>query len=207
MLIDKLYLGSKSPRRRQLAANIFNDVEALDVDFDEPSPGEHSVAHEYVTRCVNIKMNHAREELAKLSGKPPRYGLLVADTTVALGETLLGKPEHAQDARKMLKTLSGRKHVVYTAYFLGFFEGDNLVRSTFQVETTGIRFRKLSSKEIAHYVRSGEASDKAGSYGFQGTGLGFVSEVEGSYFNVMGLPMMSLADQAVKLGFARDRRA
>ncbi len=110
--------------------------------------------------------------------------VLAADTIVVLGSKILGKAKNATEAKKILKSLSGKKHFVITAVCMG--SKSNL--KTFEV-STAIRFRKISDEEIKDYLRSGEWKDKAGAYGIQGKAKAFVEEIRGSLTNVIGLPL------------------
>jgi septum formation protein len=151
------------------------EFEVRNVEVDESvMPGESP--HSYVLRVAEMK--------ALAVDLHPREVILAADTTVALGEEILGKPADEEDARSMLEKLSNRRHEVFTGVCLRS-EG-NL---TTQVACTGVWFDPLTKEEIDGYVRSGEPNDKAGAYAIQGLASKFISRIDGSYSNVVGLPV------------------
>ena len=121
--------------------------------------------------------------------------VVAADTIVVLGDSILGKPADAADAVRMLRELSGRAHEVKTATAV-FYQDKTLLR----VVTTKVKFRKLSEKETDWYVKTGEPLDKAGAYGIQGKGAVLVEKIEGSYDNVVGLPLAEVYEMFLKLG-------
>ena len=121
--------------------------------------------------------------------------VVAADTIVVLGDSILGKPADAADAVRMLRELSGRAHEVKTATAV-FYQDKTLLR----VVTTKVKFRKLSEKETDWYVKTGEPLDKAGAYGIQGKGAVLVEKIEGSYDNVVGLPLAAVYEMFLKLG-------
>ena len=121
--------------------------------------------------------------------------VIAADTIVVLEDKILGKPADAADAKRMLRELSGRSHQVKTATAV-FYQGKTLL----QVVTTDVHFRALTEKEIGWYVATGEPMDKAGAYGIQGKGAVLVEKIEGSYDNVVGLPLTAVYEMLKKLG-------
>lgn len=146
---------------------------------------------------------------ASLHARAEETLVIAADTVVALGSEVLGKPTDADDARRMLTALSGRTHEVFTGIALRL-----LPRGTawLDAERTPVTFRPLADEEIAAYVASGEVADKAGSYGVQGTGGSFIAAVEGDLSNVIGLPLERLGRAIAELTgldplAGRDRRA
>jgi septum formation protein len=171
----KLVLASRSPRRAELlaAAGIEFIVRAADVD-ETPLDGENP--REYVVRIA----------VEKAYAVPANDGeiILAADTTVVFGNEIMGKPKDAADAARMLRALAGNRHEVITAICLR--RGDCVVRD---IATTSVWFAPLGDSEIAHYVASGEPMDKAGAYGIQGLASKFIDRIEGSYTNVVGLPV------------------
>lgn len=168
-------LGSQSPRRAELlrAAQIDFAVRAADID-ESPLPGESP--RNYVLRIA--------EEKARAVTIAADEVVLAADTTVVLGDEIMAKPRDQSDATRMLRALSGRKHEVITAICLRHRE--EIVRD---IASTSVWFAQLSDAEIAEYVASGEPMDKAGAYGIQGLASRFIDRVEGSYSNVVGLPV------------------
>jgi septum formation protein len=171
--VHRIWLASGSPRRRQLLEWVGYAVDVHPSGAEEVrAPGEHAVA--YAERLAE----------AKAAGVPADRVGLAADTVVHLGDAIFEKPVDRDDAVAILRALSGRWHEVTTAVCA--VHGD--VRKVLHV-TTDVRFRELSDAEIAAYVATGEADDKAGAYGIQGRAGSFVAEVRGSWTNVMGLPI------------------
>jgi septum formation protein len=160
-------------------------VAAADIDETPFSPED---ADAYVLRL-------ARTKAQTVAARFPGTWVLAADTTVALGSELLGKPSGPDEAREMLTRLSGRTHAVYTGVALaGRAEVSRVVR-------TGVVFRTLSPAEIDWYVSTGEPLDKAGAYGMQGKGSFLVSGIEGSPTNVIGLPLGETLELLTRAGF------
>jgi septum formation protein len=170
-----LVLASRSPRRSELlrAAGIEFIVRATDVD---ESVQEEESPLEYVRRLAEKK---ARAVLIR-----PGEVILAADTTVALGSEILGKPADDEDARRMLEKLSGVRHEVHTGVCMRSPD-----RVTTGIATTGVWFNPMSAAEIDAYIRSGEPVDKAGAYAIQGLASKFIPRIHGSYSNVVGLPV------------------
>jgi septum formation protein len=176
----ELILASASPRRQELLKQLgFHfRVHAARV-AEDVLPAEAPRA--YVERL-------ARDKVAAVSKLFPSFVVLGADTTVAVGSEILGKPRHAREARSMLEQLSGQVHEVWTAVAVGG-------RSTRLASTkTIVEFRELSPEEIDWYVSTGEPLDKAGGYAIQGKGGAFISRLFGSYSNVVGLPLVETID-------------
>lgn len=171
-----LVLASASPRRRELLAAAGIDVEVLPVDLDEtPLDGEAPDAH--VKRL-------AREKAQAALAQRPAAVVLGADTIVLAGGAILGKPKDAEDAARMLRALSGRAHEVLTGVALTSRRGVSV-----DLARTRVWFGQLTEDEIADYVASGEPRDKAGAYAIQGLASKFVVRIDGSYSNVVGLPV------------------
>ncbi len=190
-MID-LYLASGSPRRRELLAQIHVTFEKISAPVDE-TPRADELAHDYVLRLARDKAEAGWQQMHKL-GLPVRP-VLGADTTVALADHLLGKPDDDAQTTAMLKMLSGTTHEVLTAVALRTDAGCETVLSTSRV-----RFAPLTDAQIAAYVASGEPHDKAGSYGIQGLGGLFVEHLDGSFTGVMGLPLHETALLLAKAG-------
>jgi septum formation protein len=168
-------LASSSPRRSELLRAQGVRFAAAPQDVDERWRGERPAA--FARRL-------ALEKAEAAAVRRPRSWCLGADTVVALGERVLGKPGSRAEARRMLRFLSGRTHRVLTAVALvgpGFRAA--------RVVTTRVRMRSLSAAEIARYVASGEPDDRAGAYAAQGLGATLVAAVHGDWFNVVGLPL------------------
>jgi septum formation protein len=170
----RLVLASASPRRQEIlrTAGIPCVVRPADVD-ETPIVGE--IPEAFVQRLAEAKARAVRQDDEQVLG---------ADTVVVVDEAILGKPADANDAQRMLRSLSGRSHRVLTGICL--INGDQVQRV---VEETTVYFRELDQQEIADYVATGEPMDKAGAYGIQGAASKFIHRVEGCYFNVVGLPI------------------
>lgn len=178
----RLVLASASPRRAELlmAAGFAFDVDPVHVD-ESRHAGETPAR--YVERVARLKA-------AAGAARHPARVVIGADTEVVLGNNdVLGKPRDEDDAREMLRRLSGRSHEVLTAVALAS-AGEIRTR----VERTTVWVRSLSETEIAWYAASGEPMDKAGGYAIQGLAARFIPRIDGSYSNVVGLPVAALAD-------------
>ncbi|WP_066266157.1 Maf family protein [Hydrogenophaga palleronii] len=190
-MTDFIYLASQSPRRKQLLEqwgvrcetllpDASEDAEALEVVH----PGEAPAA--YVQRVTGLKLQASLERRQR-RGLPPAP-VLCADTTVALGRRILGKPADAAEARRMLAELSGQRHRVLTAVAVGRPAARGAPRQWAALSTSWVTFAALSAAQIRRYVESGEPMGKAGAYGIQGRAGLWVSHISGSYSGIMGLP-------------------
>ncbi len=178
-----LYLASGSPRRRELLTQIGVPFLTQIAPIDESAlPGESPLA--YVERLARAKGHAGLAALVDADGAV----VLGADTAVVLDGRILGKPRDRADALATLQALSGRSHQVLTAVALVSRE-----RQASQVVTSQVTFRPLTQAEIEAYWASGEPQDKAGSYGIQGLAAVFVSQLQGSYSAVVGLPLCETA--------------
>ncbi|UWQ20376.1 nucleoside triphosphate pyrophosphatase [Jannaschia sp. W003] len=176
-----LVLGSGSPRRLELLAQLGLEPDAVrppDVD-ETPRRGELPRAY-----CVRV----AAEKLAAVAAEADDV-VLCADTTVALGRRILGKPEGEAEARDFLGKLSGRRHRVYTA--VGVRRGD---RTWHRVVESAVKLKRLSDAEIDGYLRTGDWQGKAGAYAIQGPAGAFVAWMQGSFSGVVGLPLHETAN-------------
>jgi septum formation protein len=186
-----VYLASQSPRRRQLLEQIGVRYELLLPSPDEDAealelllPGEAPLT--YVKRVTQLKLEAA---MARLRARNlPKGPVLCADTTVALGREVLGKPENTQDALRILKKLSGNTHRVLTAVAIG--DGKRRVSS---VSISTVTFASMTPSQLKAYVASGEPMGKAGAYGVQGLAAAHISAIKGSYTGIMGLPLFETA--------------
>ena len=195
-----IYLASRSPRRLELLGQLgiacrvlVDDDEARAEALERVRRGEPPGA--YVRRVARAKAQAALERMA--AAGLPRAPLLCADTTVALGGTLLGKPADAADAARMLRLLSGRSHRVLTAVVVARADGARLFEA---VQVSRVRFCRLKPADIAGYVASGEPFGKAGGYAIQGLAAAFVRGIEGSHSGIMGLPLHETARLLRKAG-------
>lgn len=197
MIYNKLYLASASPRRRLLVQNLFKNIEHLDYYCEEPKAPKKGFVKIYLKECLDCKWEAAVKAAQKRRLKAG-HALLVADTVVVQGREILGKPEDRKEARGMLRKLSGRSHKVLTSYRLGVWKAGQWYFQD-HTEVTSVQFIKLNSSQIQNYVLGGEPMDKAGAYGFQGEGMRFIERVDGSYTNIVGLPLKALAQSIGKL--------
>ncbi|MFV0371515.1 MAG: Maf family protein [Azonexus sp.] len=191
----RLYLASRSPRRRELLHQIGIDFDtltgALEVD-ETPLPGEAPTA--YVERVTRAK---AAQGLALIQERHLiAHPVLSADTTLEVDGEIIGKPADGVDAARILKRLSGRSHRVITGVAVADRQRCNYVTSVSEV-----RFRVLEADEIRRYVLSGEPMDKAGAYGIQGRAGLFVAHIAGSYSGIMGLPLCETGELLKTFGF------
>jgi septum formation protein len=186
-----VYLASQSPRRRQLLEQIGIQYELLLASPEEDSEALETVMSgelplTYVKRVTQLKLDAAVSRM-KQRGLP-NAPILCADTTVALGRHILGKPEDAKDALRMLKMLSGQTHRVLTAVAVA----SNRKRAIC-VSISQVTFAPMKLSEMKSYVASGEPMGKAGAYGIQGLAASYISEIKGSYSSIMGLPLFETA--------------
>ncbi len=188
-LEKKIYLASRSPRRRELLKQIGINFEVLIMrsyplqraDVDEtPQPGE--LAGDYVSRLARSKA--ATGWLRLMERRLPRLPVLGADTTVAVDDEIIGKPSTPDEAAVMLRKLAGREHEVFSAVAVAY--SDNV---EVKLSRSVVRFAELSDALIEDYVNTGEAMDKAGAYGVQGKAATFIAQIDGSYSGIMGLPL------------------
>ena len=187
-----IYLASQSPRRRELLSQIGVQFQTIHADIDE-TPLQNEAPIDYVIRM-------AREKALTAAVKHQDKPLLAADTTVVCNNNILGKPQDQQHFRKMMDCLSGNTHQVITA--IAVIQGsarDSLVTAT---SASTVRFRELTVSEIETYWQAGEPADKAGGYAIQGLAAAFISEIQGSYSGIMGLPLFETAELLKK--FAVD---
>jgi septum formation protein len=189
IIAPRIYLASRSPRRRELLTQagirfdllMFRAGHRSDAEVDEtPHPDEHP--DDYVVRVARAKAAYG-VQLQALRHLPPR-AVLSADTTLDLDGKIIGKPVDEADARAILRSLSGRTHRVLTAVAVA-----DQTKIEHVVSVSDVRFRDLIDDEIQRYVDTGEPMDKAGAYGLQGRAAMFVAEVRGSPSGIVGLPL------------------
>ena len=178
----RLILASASPRRAELLANAGFRFEVAPAGVDE-RVRDNEAPQEYVLRVARDKA----VAVARSHHPGANSAVLAADTVVVAAARLLGKPADESDAREMLRVLSGRVHQVHTGVVL--LEGD---REMAEVTTTRVCFVPLTEAEIAWYIQSGEPDGKAGAYAIQGRASRFVEWIEGSWSNVVGLPVATV---------------
>lgn len=189
IITPPLILASKSPRRKELLeqAGLEFTVVPSDVDEDEITVTEPD---HYVRYLAEAK---ARE----ISNKHPDNWVLGSDTIVVIDSLILGKPASREEAFAMLKRLSGRPHYVFTGYCLSCQTKQRVISETVK---TLVQFKELSDDEIDWYVRTPEPFDKAGAYAIQGLGTFLVKRIEGSYTNVVGLPVCEIIETLIAEG-------
>ena len=179
----RIILASGSPRRAEILRNIGVNFEICPTDTDEtvePGIPPSQLVCELAFRKANAVA-------AQLPENDPDTFIIAADTIVVRNGKVLGKPKDEDDAYRMLKTLSGSVHSVYTGFSLfqkDFYFTDHAV--------TDVEFMQLSDDLIYRYIKTGEPMDKAGAYGIQGKGSAVIRSIRGDYFNVMGLPISAL---------------
>lgn len=177
----RIYLASRSPRRRELLKQIGASFDLLIPDVNE-SPLEKEAPTDYVLRISRIKAEVGWMRV--IERKLPRFPVLAADTVVVAGRRIIGKPSGRNEAIEMLRLLSGRSHKVFTAVSVA-----RAGRLEQRLSISTVRFKPLTEHEIQHYVATGEPLDKAGAYAIQGRAAAFIEKIEGSYSGVMGLPL------------------
>lgn len=174
-----LHLASKSPRRRKLIKLLKLPVKTFSVDI----PEEFNNAQSPLKNAQRI----AAEKLEAAKLKVKSGVILTADTIVVIGDEILAKPKDEKEAFDMLMKLSGKEHIVYTAFAIFDYESEI---SILDYEKTKVKFRNLSENEIKEYIKSGSPMDKAGAYGIQDDfGAVFIEKINGCYYNVVGLPL------------------
>jgi septum formation protein len=174
----RLILASASPRRKTLLHGLGLDFEIMESRVEE-SPGAGDPPREFVQRA-------ASDKASDISSRNPACWVLGADTVVVHGDRILGKPKNSEEALSVLLTLAGRKHQVHTGFCL---KNANEKVAVSRVVTTEVSFFNFSPEIAAAYVATGEPLDKAGAYGIQGSGGFLVEKIDGSYSNVVGLPL------------------
>ena len=198
---SRIYLASRSPRRRELLNQIGVRFDLLlfragmreDAETDE-SPVGGEEAEDYVVRVARAKAMHGADLVA--SRHLPLRPVLSADTTLDLNGEIVGKPENEAHARDILARLSGTAHRVLTAVAVA---GSGRIEH--ETSISEVRFRPLDEGEIRRYVASGEPMDKAGAYGIQGRAATFVAEIRGSHSGIVGLPLCETAVLLKRFGY------
>lgn len=196
----RVLLASKSPRRQELLKNIGVKFDVLVSNFDEKSVACEGIPpHQYAEELARCKADAVASAVSAEKGV--EYLIIGADTIVVLNGGIMGQPADEADARRMLDMLSGAANQVITGVALiGLKDGVKTVRSAF--ESTLVYFKPLSAYEIDRYIATKEPLDKAGAYGIQGAASLFVEEIEGCYFNVVGLPIMRLSKLFAQHGYS-----
>ncbi|MDN5331655.1 MAG: nucleoside triphosphate pyrophosphatase [Tepidanaerobacteraceae bacterium] len=178
----RLILASASPRRRDLLKQVGLDFEII------PSLVDETVPPGVTPDIAAVRL--AEKKAIDVAHRSKDGIVIAADTIVALDDSILGKPKDEEEARKMLESLSGRWHRVFTG--IAVVDCSSLEKVT-DCEQSRVKFKKLSSSEIENYIKTGEPMDKAGAYGIQGKGALLVEKIEGCYYNIVGLPLFRLS--------------
>lgn len=178
----KVILASKSPRRLELLTMLGYEVEAHVSDVDESAVSAES------PEMLAIALSKAKAEAVSKELQAIDLPIIAADTIVCVGSEILGKPKDRNDAERMLKLLSGKRHQVHTGYTV--IINGNVISSC---DSSFVIFRDISENELAAYLDSGEPYDKAGAYGIQGKAGAFVERIEGDFFSIMGLPICKIS--------------
>ena len=191
-MTDKLILASASPRRRELLGLIgLNNFEIIPADSEAEFPTQLPIE-----KAVEYIAQKKAEAVLEKAGKAAEGAvILAADTLVWLDGTVLGKPQDEYEAKQMLRSLSGKKHAVYTG--IALIKGKTLITDN---AVTEVWFCELTDKDIDTYVATGEPLDKAGAYGAQGLASLFIERIDGEYYNVVGLPLCTLGKMLKSIG-------
>jgi len=186
----RIILASNSPRRRELLSQVGLEYEVIPSGFEEKASGMEP--HEMVKHFAFMKASDVASSIKD-------DALVIGADTIVYLDSILGKPSDEEDAARMLRSLSGRVHLVISGIsVIHTLSG----RCITDCETTKVRIKTLSESEIQNYIRTGEPMDKAGSYAIQGLGALFVEGITGDYFNVVGLPLFKLSQIIKTFGVA-----
>lgn len=185
MVEKKIVLASGSPRRKELLSFIVDNFEVIPSSLEEIAHG--------TPRQQTVKL--AADKALDVAKSYPDAVVIGADTLVAIGSKILGKPKDKEDAARMLGMLSGRAHKVYTG--IAIVSGKKVLTDCVVTEVT---FDIMTDEEIAYYIDTGEPMDKAGAYGIQGYCGKFIRGISGCYFNVMGLPQNTVYGMLKRIG-------
>lgn len=189
--LPRIVLGSASPRRLELLRSLNFEVRVVPSAYDEP-------AHPGVTPR-DLAILHARHKAYDVRTRERDDVVVAADTVVDVDGIAYGKPHDAAQAARMLRDLSGRTHVVHTAFTLALPQRKDVIEAC---ESTRVTFFGLSNDEIAAYVARGESLDKAGAYGIQGYAATLVQRIDGDFYTVMGFPLARFVRTLGRVGFA-----
>lgn len=185
--MEKLILCSTSPRRIEILKDEF-EIETVKPQIEE----KIGFIEDPISNCISL----AFEKATSVAESFPNETILAADTIVVLDDKVLGKPKDRDDAFKTLRSLSGRKHKVITAFAI--INLDKKIKYT-DYAVSSVTFKELSDEDIEEYLDTGEYVDKAGSYEIQGIGRNLVSHFEGSFLNIVGLPLEEVKDAIAKI--------
>jgi septum formation protein len=189
--VSNLILASQSPRRKELLQQIQLSFTVMGSSVDETFSSD--------LMPYEVVMYLARKKAKEISNQYPAHFVIGSDTIVTMNGKILGKPGSKEDAKDMLRMLSGSDHEVFTGVAILHGEDEKLF-----YEKTDVTFWELTSKEIDEYIASEEPFDKAGSYGIQGIGAKFVKEIKGDYFSVVGLPISRVNRVLIEMGYLQS---
>lgn len=195
----KVILGSASPRRRELLAQI-------GARFEVRTSGREEVYHstvpeEIVRELAIMKAENVAEDLADEQGRTPEDTIVIgADTIVVLDGKILGKPKDEKDAADMIGALQGRSHEVYTGVAILDYDARGKKNVSVRAVGTKVYVNSMDEAEISAYIATGEPMDKAGAYGIQGRFAAYIDRIEGDYYNVVGLPVSYVYQALKRLG-------
>ena len=212
----RFILASQSPRRKELLGHLSIQFETISLDVDESSNESlpESVVMDVVAKKVEGAINHIANDIKQNGAQMSVVGqnrlpcLLCTDTLVAIDNQILGKPKDKQQSEKMLKTLSGKTHQVYTSVGLAWclnidkIDDPNSWEMKYFFDKALVKFSEIDAVTLSRYIETGEGLDKAGSYGIQGPALAFIESLEGSYSTVMGLPLSKVLEALKALPFS-----
>jgi septum formation protein len=193
-----IYLASKSPRRTELLQQIGVEHKIIDIEVDENISSSNSPQENVRALSVLKCQEGVRKVITDDVGSFP---VLAADTIVVLGDKVFGKPESESDAISMLLKLSGKTHIVMTAVTVGIISKDQAKFHTINV-ASNVEFAKLTEIDCKEYCKTNEPFDKAGGYGIQGCGSAFIKKIDGSYSNIVGLPIHEVVELFKELGIS-----
>ena len=191
-----IYLASKSPRRSELLQQVGVKHKIIDFGVDEKINSSNS-PQENVRALSVLKCQEGVRKV--IIEKMRSFPVLAADTIVVLGDKIFGKPESEPDAIAMLLKLSGKTHTVITAVTIGIINKEQAKFHTISV-SSDVEFAKLTEDDCKEYCKTQEPFDKAGSYGIQGYGSAFIKKINGSYPNIVGLPIHEVVELLKELG-------
>ena len=193
-----IYLASKSPRRTELLQQIGVEHKIIDIEVDENISSSNS-PQENVRALSVLKCQEGFRKV--ITDDVGSFPVLAADTIVVLGDKVFGKPESESDAISMLLKLSGKTHIVMTAVTVGIISKDQAKFHTINV-ASNVEFAKLTEIDCKEYCKTNEPFDKAGGYGIQGYGSAFIKKIDGSYSNIVGLPIHEVVELFKELGIS-----
>jgi septum formation protein len=192
--MSKLYLASASPRRKELLAQIAVSPDyIIPADVDE-TPLKREAVNKLTARLAKLKATKVAHDID--------YGYIIsADTAIEIGGKTLGKADTDEHVRSMISKLSGRKHRVYTTVIVSFIEDNKIVKSIQKTVKTIISLKRITSNELDSYIESKQGIGKEGGFFIQGAAEKFVKSINGSYSNIVGLPLYETNNLLISIGY------